>query len=57
MQKKKQPTIERTLLIGATIGLLIGMISKRVAGGILTGIGLSFLIAYLLKDKTPNEQE
>lgn len=50
-QNKQQSSIEKTLLIGLGIGLLIGFISKRVAYGLLLGIGLTFLVSYLLKPK------
>jgi hypothetical protein len=51
---KKQATIERTLIIGLGIGLLIGFISKRIAYGLLLGIGLSLLIMYMMR---PNREE
>ncbi|MBX9784031.1 MAG: hypothetical protein K2X48_12145 [Chitinophagaceae bacterium] len=51
MENKKQVSIERTLLIGLCIGLLIGFISKRVASGLLLGTGLTFIITYFMKPK------
>jgi len=52
--QKNQATIERTLLIGVVIGLLIGFISRRVTYGLLLGIGLSWLIYYMNK---PTDKE
>jgi hypothetical protein len=57
MQNKKQATIERTLLIGAVVGLLIGIISKRLATGLLTGIGLSILIGYLFRQSNNKQRD
>ena len=51
MSSRKQSNIEKTLLIGLGIGLLIGFISKRIAYGLFLGIGLAFLISYLMKPK------
>lgn len=51
MSSQKQSSIEKTLLIGLGIGLLIGFISKRVAYGLFLGIGLAFLISYIMKPK------
>jgi hypothetical protein len=50
-QNKKQTSIEKTLLIGLGIGLLIGFLSKRIAYGLLLGIGLTSLISYFMKPK------
>ena len=49
MSNKKQSSIEKTLLIGLGIGLLIGFISKRIAYGLLLGIGLSLFMMYMLR--------
>jgi ABC-type uncharacterized transport system permease subunit len=57
MQKRKQATIERTLLIGAAVGLLIGILSKRLATGLLMGIGISVLIGLLLRQSNQNDHE
>jgi len=54
MSQQRNPTIERTLLIGVTLGLLIGLISKRVGAGLLVGIGLSIFIALYLRG--PNKR-
>lgn len=54
MSSQKQTSIEKTLLIGLGIGLLIGFLSKRIAYGLLLGIGLTFLISYFMK---PKEEE
>jgi hypothetical protein len=54
MERKRQATIERTLLIGVVLGLLIGFFSKRIAYGLLLGIGLSILLAYLFR--TPEKK-
>jgi L-cystine uptake protein TcyP (sodium:dicarboxylate symporter family) len=51
MSERKQISIERTLIIGLLIGLLIGFLSKRIAYGLLLGIGLTFLISYFMKPK------
>jgi hypothetical protein len=51
MSERKQISIERTLIIGVLIGLLIGFLSKRIAYGLLLGIGLTFLISYFMKPK------
>ncbi len=53
--QKKQSSIEKTLLIGLAIGLLIGFISKRIAYGLLLGVGLSLLIAYVMKPKQQDD--
>ncbi len=55
MSNKKQTSIEKTLLYGLGIGLLIGFISKRIAYGLLLGIGLTFLISYMMKPKEEND--
>lgn len=55
-QHKKQTSIERTLLIGLGLGLLIGFLSRRIAYGLLLGIGITFLISYFMKPKTNNKQ-
>jgi hypothetical protein len=49
MERKRQTTIERTLLAGVVLGLLAGFLSKRIAYGLLLGIGVSFLLAYLFR--------
>ncbi|MBY0479156.1 MAG: hypothetical protein K2Q24_16020 [Chitinophagaceae bacterium] len=56
MSNKKQSSIEKTLLYGLGIGLLIGFISKRIAYGLLLGIGLTFFIAYMMKPKQDDER-
>ncbi len=56
-QNTKQAGIEKTLLIGLGIGLLIGFISKRVAYGLFLGIGIAFLISYLMKPKEENKNK
>jgi hypothetical protein len=55
-QHKKQSSIERTLLIGLGLGLLIGFLSRRIAYGLLLGIGITFLISYFMKPKTDDKQ-
>ncbi|MBS4064014.1 MAG: hypothetical protein KGZ74_05615 [Chitinophagaceae bacterium] len=55
-QNKKQTSIERTLLIGLGLGLLIGFLSRRIAYGLLLGIGITFLISYFMKPKTDDKQ-
>ena len=55
-QNKKQSSIERTLLIGLGLGLLIGFLSRRIAYGLLLGIGITFLISYFMKPKTDDKQ-
>ncbi len=55
MRNQKQVNIERTLLIGLAIGLLIGFFSKRIAYGLLLGIAVAFLISYLMKPKTEDQ--
>lgn len=54
MRKQKQAGIERTLLVGLGIGLLIGFISKRVAYGLLLGIGIALFMMYYLR---PRDEE
>ena len=54
MNKQKQAGIERTLLVGLGIGLLIGFISKRVAYGLLLGIGIALFMMYYLR---PRDEE
>lgn len=56
MSDKKQASIEKTLLIGLGIGLLIGFISKRIAYGLILGIGLTFLITYIMKPKQDDDR-
>jgi hypothetical protein len=56
-QQKKQATIERTLLVGAIAGLLLGILSRRLAIGLLTGIGLSLLIGYALNQSSKQDRE
>ena len=55
MSNKKQVSIERTLLIGLGIGLLIGFISKRVANGLLLGIGIAVCMIFYLRPR--NEEK
>jgi hypothetical protein len=57
MSNKKQSSIEKTLLIGLGLGLLIGFLSRRLAYGLLLGIGLTFLISYFMKPKEENKNE
>jgi len=54
-QNKKQSSIEKTLLIGLGNCLLIGFLSKRLAYGLLLGIGLTFLISYFMRPKEENK--
>jgi hypothetical protein len=49
--KQERASTERTLLTGLGLGLLIGFISKRIAYGLLLGIGISYLIAYFTKPR------
>ena len=51
MSNQKQAGIERTLLVGLGIGLLIGFISKRVAYGLLLGIGIALFMTYYLRPR------
>jgi hypothetical protein len=55
MSNRKQATIERTLLIGLGLGLLIGFLSKRIAYGLMLGIGLTWLISYMMKPKEEDD--
>ncbi|MEJ8819781.1 hypothetical protein [Lacibacter sp. H407] len=55
MSNKRQASIERTLLIGLGIGLLIGFISKRVAYGLLLGIGIAVFMMWYLRPR--NEEK
>jgi hypothetical protein len=55
MSKQKQAGIERTLLVGLGIGLLIGFISKRVAYGLLLGIGIALFMMYYLRPRDNEE--
>lgn len=54
MSNKRQASIERTLLIGLGIGLLIGFISKRVAYGLLLGLGIAVFMMWYLR---PSNEE
>ncbi len=56
MSTKKQAGIERTLLVGLGLGLLIGFISKRIAYGLLLGIGIALFMMYYLRPRN-NENE
>lgn len=55
MSNKRQASIERTLLIGLGIGLVIGFISKRVAYGLLLGIGIAVFMMWYLRPR--NEEK
>ncbi len=55
MSNKRQASIERTLLIGLGIGLLIGFISKRVAYGLLLGIGIAVFMMFYLRPRNNEE--
>ena len=56
MSAKKQAGIERTLLVGLGIGLLIGFISKRVAYGLLLGIGIAVSMMYYLRPRNDEKE-
>lgn len=43
---RKQATLERTLLLGVGIGLLIGFLSKRIAAGLLLGLLVAVILRY-----------
>jgi hypothetical protein len=56
MSLQKRSSIERTLLIGLGLGLLIGFVSKKIAYGLLLGIVLSLVIAYMMKPKEEHKK-
>lgn len=49
---RKQASLERTLLIGLGIGLLIGFASKRIAIGLLLGLGVAVLLRFLFPKRS-----
>jgi hypothetical protein len=57
MSTKKQAGIERTLLVGLGIGLLIGFISKRIAYGLLLGIGIALFMMYYLRPRNDEKEQ
>ncbi|HLP39410.1 hypothetical protein WG954_18470 [Lacibacter sp. H375] len=56
MSTKKQAGIERTLLVGLGLGLLIGFISKRIAYGLLLGIGIALFMMYYLRPRNDEKE-
>lgn len=44
---RKQASLERTLLIGLGIGLLVGFVSKRIAAGLLLGLAVAVILRFL----------
>jgi hypothetical protein len=56
MSAKKQAGIERTLLVGLGLGLLIGFISKRIAYGLLLGIGIALFMMYYLRPRNDENE-
>jgi len=56
MSTKKQAGIERTLLVGLGLGLLIGFISKRIAYGFFLGIGIALFMMYYLRPRNDEKE-